>query len=72
MNENFQWMHNCIYDFIREFLKYLDEYALCISSETGLKCHIRPTLVQEHPAAHALECPSLRRTHLLGNLPLQL
>jgi hypothetical protein len=54
MNENFQWMHNCIYNLIREFLKYLDAYLLFIFLKricpmhilwTGLKCHSWPTLV---------------------------
>jgi hypothetical protein len=28
--------------------------------------------VQEHPQAHTLECPSLRRTHSYKNLPYKL
>jgi hypothetical protein len=40
MNENFQWMHNCIYNFIREFLKCLDVYFLFIKNIYICPMHI--------------------------------
>jgi len=38
----------------------------------GVPILVRSSEVWEHPRAHTLECPSLRRTHSYGNLPYNL